>query len=113
MSNPYPPRGAFRDKMIKLLPRVPNNALQSPPGGFSSRAGGVLISDALAQLVLSQFSVCLRRWHTIDKPLNVAGEVLVAVSSEIVGESAPAAFDLAPCFHKLVLTEFDAAISFE
>jgi len=33
------------------------------------------------------------RWHSLDKLLNVTGEVLVANLDKIFGKSSPAAFD--------------------
>jgi len=47
------------------------------------------------------------RRHSFNKCLNVTREVLVANLSKMVGESSPAAFDLAPRFYQHALIWFD------
>ncbi len=53
------------------------------------------------------------RWHRVDKSSDVTGELLVAILYKIFGESLPAAYDLAPCFHKFAFSGVDSGVRFE
>jgi hypothetical protein len=57
-----------------------------------------------------QFVLSPCRWHSLDKELDVTGEVLVTVLGEVDGEVSPAAVDLAMCLCEFVFANFGADV---
>src|SRR6266480_3332958 len=85
---------------------------------FERSSRGVLIADAgianaLLQLVSNPRALCLDRRHSIEKSSDVTGKISVTVFCKVIGESAPAPFNLAACFHKRAFAGFDTAVPFE
>ena len=71
------------------------------------------LACVLQQLSCNPLAFCLDRGHSIDKSLDFTGKILVAILRKVVRDSAPATFDLAPCFHKGACAGFDAIAPFE
>src|SRR5438046_10254571 len=84
--------------------------LSAHRGGVDRGCG---IANALLQLVSNPLAFCLDRRHSIEKPSDVTGKISVTVLCKVVGESSPAPFNLAACFHKRSFAGIGMAVPFE